>query len=754
MRARGRERREDTRGRPGVARLPPPIGGWTPFLGKDGMERVPSLGHTFTAEAAMFPLSLPRSCALVALLCIGSASADDYYVDLDAGSDAAAGTMVAPWRTLTYAMATVAPSSGHRVLVRGTANTSSPGESFPIRVPAGVSLEAWDALQGALIDASPQPCLVIEGPADRAQRVRGYARNLRLVGTPAIAVDVLGPEESVDLLVESCALWGDFRMELAEVSGLTRWGRCLLTMRDCEISGALNVACLSSSISAHHDVLMVSLYDNVLYGPALLRRLSAPGRHLEVLRNRGDQQFHIDQCLAATAWIQDNVFRSFDAELSSVSTLYQGNETWFGMIRIATDGYLEVLANRTDQGPLIVRGAGTAKIHDNVMSDGWLGFESAGALSSACSVLRNSGTWLQIDAHGEQPLTVAENSLNGPLYLNSLPSAEVRVERNRIWPEFPWDGILVRGVIASQFPEAPRLSIVGNRIASFFRYGSGISIDTTLAKLVIEDNAIDRFAIGIEVAPASVVHGSPEGWSFRVERNSITRCEVGVDLGLASSQEDLRFLNNEIEGYANGVVLRRESYRGTIRFWNNILRSYNSSAFSGDFAPIDLVRSNLATDGSLLAWHETNSSGDPQFDPSTGDLRASSPAVGSGIDPLTALPGFNMGRDPLQPPAKLHFRASSESEATLRLEAPEASVAILLVDAAVSQPANIALCDGLAGVAFSGAFFSLSFPVADGTLLLPLTLPPGPWTVAVQALSDVASAVPPCRLSNTVVVRR
>ncbi len=128
--------------------------------------------------------------------------------------------------------------------------------------------------------------------------------------------------------------------------------------------------------------------------------------------------------------------------------------------------------------------------------------------------------------------------------------------------------------------------------------------------------------------------------------------------------------------------------------------------------------------------------------------------MGSGIDPLTALPGFNMGRDPLQPPATLHFRASSESEATLRLEAPEASVAILLVDAALSQPANLALCDGLAGVAFSGAFFSLSFPVVGGTLLLPLTLPPGPWTVAVQALSDVASAVPPCRLSNTVVVRR
>ncbi|MBK9387159.1 MAG: DUF1565 domain-containing protein [Planctomycetes bacterium] len=699
-------------------------------------------------------LSLPRSFAFVALLCIGSARADDFYVDLDAGSDAAVGTSAAPWRTLTHAMATVAPSSGHRVLVRGTATLSSPGESFPIRVPAGVSLEAWDAQQGAVLDAELQPCLEIVGPEHRGQSLRGYAGNLRLIGEPAISVDVLGIAESVDLVVDGCAVWGELRMILAEAVGQTRFGSCALTVRSCDLID-VTVDCRTSSISTTQDVLSVSLSDNSYCRYLLLRGLSAPTRPLELLRNREVDSALLERCSAATAVIEDNVFdRTIHADVSASTVLCRRNYSEFGMY-FAAQGRLEVLANRVFAGSLSVCGAGTQKIHDNVSANGAILFDSLGPLSAPCSVLRNHAAQMEVEVLGSQALTIADNFVTEfGMNVRSLPSASVEIVRNQITQAYSEGGMNLRLAPVGTFPEAPQVTIADNQITGYFREGAGVLVDAILGKLVIERNDIRGFGSGLHIADASVVHGSPNGWNFRIERNAIYGSRIGVELGLGGSQEDLRFLNNEIASLEEGLLLRRGTYLGTIRCWNNILSSEGNQAVSGGFAPIDLVWSNLCSDTSLLALHPTNISGDPQFDPASGRLRSSSPAVGSGIDPLTALPGFNMGRDPLQPAATLQFRAQSEAAATLRLDAPGSSVALLLFGAAASNPADIALCDGLLGIDLGSWLFSVPQPVSNGTLVLPLALPPGTWTVVVQALYDAASAVPPCRASNMVVVRR
>jgi hypothetical protein len=130
--------------------------------------------------------------------------------------------------------------------------------------------------------------------------------------------------------------------------------------------------------------------------------------------------------------------------------------------------------------------------------------------------------------------------------------------------------------------------------------------------------------------------------------------------------------------------------------------------------------------------------------------------VGSGIDPLTAEPGFNMGLDPLQPPASLLLHAQSETNAVLQLEAPNALVALLIFGTAVSDPANLELCDGRAGVDLASGYFLSALPVANGEASLPVVLPPGSWTAVVQALSftEAPSLTPPCQASNTVVLRR
>ncbi|MBL8901072.1 MAG: DUF1565 domain-containing protein, partial [Planctomycetes bacterium] len=519
-------------------------------------------------------MSFLRSFVFAVFLCSQVAEADDYYVDLDAGNDASSGSQVAPWRTLTHALATVAPSSRHRVLVRGTANLSSPGEVFPLRLPAGISLEAWDAQQGAVLDAEYLPCLEIVGPAPREQSLRGYERNLRFLGVPAISVEVQGVEESVDLVFENCAFGGELRMILAEVVGQTRRGSCALTLRSCNLSD-VTVDCRSSSISTTEDVLSVSVEDSV-GGSLHLRGLSAPTRPL-VLRSSRLWDVHLESCTAASVSIVDNDFGWMHSELSASSILYERNRL-FGSCAITAQGRLEVLSNTTELGIFEIRGSGTTRIERNAVPNGWIEFDSIGALEAPCSILRNGTTFLKVAAIGSQPMTIAENYVSAKMTLSALPHATVDIVGNVVsqWAD-AGTGIDLRPKLVPWIPGAPLVTIADNRLDGLGE-GAGIFIAATLAKLVIERNEIQSFEIGIQVKANTVVHGTPNGWNCRIERNSILPSfeSIGVELDLSSSQEDLRFLNNEILGSAEALKLNRDTYRGTIRCWNNIFRSYGS----------------------------------------------------------------------------------------------------------------------------------------------------------------------------------
>ena len=73
---------------------------------------------------------------------------DAYYVDPASGSDANAGTFVAPWRTITHAVPAALSQSaqGNPITINLRAGSySAPNESYPIKLPArGIKLQAYE----------------------------------------------------------------------------------------------------------------------------------------------------------------------------------------------------------------------------------------------------------------------------------------------------------------------------------------------------------------------------------------------------------------------------------------------------------------------------------------------------------------------------------------------------------------------------------------------------------------------------------
>ncbi|MBN2840086.1 MAG: cell wall-binding repeat-containing protein [Coriobacteriia bacterium] len=80
---------------------------------------------------ALVPVAMPGSAAAAAVV---------YYVDAATGSDAAAGTSAAPFKTITHAMS--AAVAGDTIVVRDGIYDVALGESFPIDVTRGVTVRA------------------------------------------------------------------------------------------------------------------------------------------------------------------------------------------------------------------------------------------------------------------------------------------------------------------------------------------------------------------------------------------------------------------------------------------------------------------------------------------------------------------------------------------------------------------------------------------------------------------------------------
>ncbi|HSQ22577.1 MAG TPA: right-handed parallel beta-helix repeat-containing protein, partial [Coriobacteriia bacterium] len=103
-------------------------------------------------RASRLFVALALVVALVPVAMPGTAMAASavYYVDAVAGSDAAAGTSAAPFKTITHAMAGAV--AGDTIVVRDGTYDLTLGESFPIAVTRGVTLRA-QAGHSPVVDA-------------------------------------------------------------------------------------------------------------------------------------------------------------------------------------------------------------------------------------------------------------------------------------------------------------------------------------------------------------------------------------------------------------------------------------------------------------------------------------------------------------------------------------------------------------------------------------------------------------------------
>ena len=100
-------------------------------------------GTIFTATA---PAQMPLPIDPIPAQQTDWSCGDVYYVDV-AGSDANAGTLASPWRTVTFALAqaqTLTPN-GTPITINIMAGTYNANENFPIRLPArGIKLQAFE----------------------------------------------------------------------------------------------------------------------------------------------------------------------------------------------------------------------------------------------------------------------------------------------------------------------------------------------------------------------------------------------------------------------------------------------------------------------------------------------------------------------------------------------------------------------------------------------------------------------------------
>ncbi|MEQ8765109.1 MAG: right-handed parallel beta-helix repeat-containing protein [Planctomycetota bacterium] len=111
----------------------------------------------------MFTSLLQALSGIVLAMCVGS-PLSDFYVDVQNGSDTTGnGSSALPWKTISFAV-TQLGSGTNRLLVRPGLYDSTSGESFPIVLRAGMTLESTDGAADTIVSGDPSSdVLRIEG---------------------------------------------------------------------------------------------------------------------------------------------------------------------------------------------------------------------------------------------------------------------------------------------------------------------------------------------------------------------------------------------------------------------------------------------------------------------------------------------------------------------------------------------------------------------------------------------------------------
>lgn len=200
----------------------------------------PRSGPAFRIPAGSI---LPVVFALWA--CFGSVAAAQVHVDPENGSDAAGdGSQASPWRSLTHTIGQISPPE--TVLMSPGEYRASTGESFPIRVPAGISLIATGNPEDTWIRgpgiAFMQPTLLIE-PSEQVGAVT-LVRGLRLDrGLIGVRIDANGSGPSFGVALDDLELFQNGQYGVfATVAGGVHLDLDLRSVRTVQMTRAVRVA--------------------------------------------------------------------------------------------------------------------------------------------------------------------------------------------------------------------------------------------------------------------------------------------------------------------------------------------------------------------------------------------------------------------------------------------------------------------------------------------------------------------------------
>ncbi|MBL8899712.1 MAG: hypothetical protein JNM84_18925 [Planctomycetes bacterium] len=665
---------------------------------------------------------------LIASSSLNSARAADWYVDADNGSDNGAGNLASPWRTISYTLQQPL-NHGDAIMVRGLRASFSTQESFPIRLPAGISLRTWDSSSTAVIDAGTGPCILIDGDGHYNQAIDGDSRSITLSGIPAVWIRPSGPSALLNLSIRGLNIEGNVLLD----HDITRsvLGGHSLQINDCHISGSCSLHPAHQSPYQYMHILRAYVSNCRILGG-----LSAIGINDTLAIDRCD----VDQGIMAS----------------------EGSVT--------LGGYTSISSCRVRSGDLSASGSLLLEpiISDCIVDSGSI--RASAALDCDALVTRCRAS-SDIDVNAYFDATCTDSTAGDEIRVGG---SDVRIERNRCFHlvavrsqsrcEIIGNYVVGRGIelspavyglstwVADNYVEATSLPSSGaaidaasawNLVGNFVRDNAGCPIGIRGDQGLL-DNTIEGFDIG------AMISGIAQN-NRACARNTFVECRItalqsSAYYGVAEIRSNL-FIN------CAGTALNLSRAAGntsTLELGDNIFLNNNSDISPSALQQGDLVTNNHSTSGTFNSYHASNQGGAVHLQPATLQLLSTSPCIGASST------GGSMG-----PPRLGQFTpelriADEGHQATLRWTPPlqpyNGLGAVLI--GAYPAMTELPFANGLLGLAPQSYLATLHVQFREQqTIVLSFPLPGGPVESAMQGLR-IDTAIPGgLRLTNTVIFR-
>ncbi|MCB9882323.1 MAG: PKD domain-containing protein [Planctomycetes bacterium] len=520
-----------------------------------------------------------------------------YYVDSQNGSNVTGdGSSAAPWRTVTFATSQ-GLVSGDILILRSGHYDSTSGETFPLRIPVGVSVASFGG--GVRIDAgAAAKAISLEGPWGTMSSAT--FSNLTIVGATAIEVlPGIGSTSgsSSEFLLDRCVTQGSISIRTPAT------GQPRLRVRNCHIQAA-GPALVVDGPSVVGEITACTIQtsggDGIrVRGPVAGGAVSLRIHRNELVANTAGGAGIRYEAMGATE-ITSNRLRGYRWGLDILGPLgaVEDNDV---------EGHSGIRVGMNSTTPSV-------RIVDNRIR-ATEGFGCEFDVTGPCDEILVEGN--QVHGLGADRYAMG--------FLGSGSLGDLRIRENRV------DGFF-QGAVRTWVP-VDRIDIERNFLFGIGGVDTGVVLGPWNERCRIHSNLIGRFGATIVRATIDESYQSTLP-SFELSQNLIGEgLGHAVELDLIHATRSPRITRNTIAANrGTGLWLR------TIPGWNqsvvieeNVLAGNGLDCF-GITPARDLAEYNLVQDGSC-ALGGTNLVVDPDFqDPRVGDysLRCTSPCVDAG----------------------------------------------------------------------------------------------------------------------------